>query len=165
MSYFICKVSDRIGVLINYFCMTKHIFMTVFLQIYSQDRRNMLGRIGGPSHSDQTMQFNWKRTTILFSFVKEQTEENANMLFVMNVMRNIQKPSRDQDVVLLVKMSWFSLVIINYAIYSYVLMSGGVPKNTWEVPSGQNMPWVVLSVRGCLQWGIHNGGHFMGLCV
>ena len=54
---------------------------------------------------------------------------------------------------------------MNYAIYSYVLMSGGVPEITWEVPSGQNVPWVVLSVRGCLLWGIHNGGHFMGLCV
>ena len=54
---------------------------------------------------------------------------------------------------------------MNYAIYSYVLMSGGVPEITWEVPSGQNMPWVVLSVRGCLLWGMHNGGHFMGLCA
>ena len=25
---------------------------------------------------------------------------------------------------------------------------------TWQVPSGQNMPWVVLSVRGCLLWVI-----------
>ena len=47
----------------------------------------------------------------------------------------------------------------------YVLKSGGVPEVTWEVLSGQNLPWVVLSVRGCLLWGIHNGGHFMGLCV
>ncbi len=35
--------------------------------------------------------------------------------------------------------------------YSYVLMSGGVPEITWEVHSGQNMLWVVLSVKGCLQ--------------
>ena len=55
---------------------------------------------------------------------------------------------------------------MSYAIYSYVLMSGGVPEITWEVPSRQNVPWVVLSVRGCLLWGIHNGGHFfMGHCV
>ena len=44
-------------------------------------------------------------------------------------------------------------------------MSGGVPEITWEVPSGLNMPLVLLSVRGCLLWGIHNRGHFMGLCV
>ncbi len=54
---------------------------------------------------------------------------------------------------------------MSYAIYSYVLMFGGVPENILEVPSGQNVPWVELSVRGCLLWGIHNGGHFMGLCV
>ena len=125
----------------------------------------MWGRIGGPSHSDLTMQFNWKRPTILFSFVKEQTEENANMLFVMNFIMNIQKPRRDQEVVFSVKMSWSRLVIMSYAIYSYVLMYSDVPEITWEVPSGQKVPWVVLSVRGCLLWGIHNGGHFMGLFV
>ncbi len=54
---------------------------------------------------------------------------------------------------------------MSYAISSYGLMSGGVPKIPLEVSSGQNMLWVVLSVRGCLLWGIHNGGHFMGLCV
>ena len=122
----------------------------------------MLGRIGGPSHADQTMQFNWKRTTILFSFVKEQTEENANMLFVTNAMRNIQKPRRDQEVVFSVKMSWSRLVIMSYAIYSYVLMSGGEPEITWEVPRCQNVPLVVLSVRGCLLWVISNWGHFVG---
>ncbi len=47
-------------------------------------------------------------------------------------------------------------VIMSQAIYSYVLMSGGVPEITWEVPSGKNMPWVVLSVRGCLLWLISN---------
>ncbi len=136
---FVIKVSDRIGALINYFCMTTHLSMTVFSWVYSQDKRNMLGRIGGLSHSDQTMQFSWTRTTILFSCVKEQTEENANMLFVINTMRNIQKPRRDQEVVFSVKMSWSSLVIMNYPIYSYVLMYGGIPEITWEVPSGQNM--------------------------
>ena len=125
----------------------------------------MLRKIRGPSHLDQTMQFSWKRTTILFSFVKEQTEENANMLFVMNAMRNIQKPRRDQEVVFSVNMSWSRLVIMSYAIYSYVLMSGGVPEITWVVPSGLIVPWVVLSVRGCLLWVISNWGHFMGLCV
>jgi hypothetical protein len=30
---------------------------------------------------------------------REQTEENANMLFVMSAMRNIQKPRRDYGVV------------------------------------------------------------------
>ena len=129
--------------------------------IYSRNRRIMLGRIGGPLHSDLIMQFNWKRTTILFSFVKELTEENANMMFVMNAMRNIQKPRRDQEVVLSVKMSWCRLVIMSYAIYSYVLMCGGVPEITWEVPSGQNVPWGVLSVRGCLLWVISNWGHFV----
>ncbi len=54
---------------------------------------------------------------------------------------------------------------MKYAIYSNVLMSCGVPENTWEVPSGQKVPWVVLSVRGCLLWVISNWGHFMGLCV
>ncbi len=148
-----------------YFCMTKHLSMTVFSKIYSQDRRNMLGMIGGPSHSDQIMQFSWKRKTILFSFNKEQTEENANMLFVINSTMNIQKSRRDQEVVFSVKMSWFRLVIMSYTINSYVLMSGGVPEITWEVLSGQNMPWVVLTVRGCLLWGIHNWENFMGLCV
>ncbi len=52
-----------------------------------------------------------------------------------------------------VKMSWSSLVIMTYEIYSYVLMSGGVLEITWAANSGQNVPWVVLSVRGCLLWG------------
>ena len=81
--------------------------------IYSQNRRIMLGRIEGPLHSDLIMRFNWKRITILFSYVKEPTEENANMLFVTNAMRNIQKPRREQEVVLSVKMSWCRLVIMN----------------------------------------------------
>jgi hypothetical protein len=42
---------------------------------------------------------------MLFSFVKEQTEENVNMLFVTNATRNIQKARRDQEVVFSVKMS------------------------------------------------------------
>ena len=60
---------------------------------------------------------------------------------------------RYQEVVFWVKMSWSSHVIMSYAIYSYVLMSGGLLEITWEVKSGQNVPWVVLSVRGCLLWG------------
>ena len=45
---------------------------------------------------------------------------------------------------------------MNYTIYSYVLMSGGVPENTWEVPSGQNVPWVVLSVKD-----VYYGGYII----
>ena len=113
----------------------------------------MWGRIGGLSRSDQTMQFNWKRTTILYLCVKEQTEVNANMMFVMNAMRNIQKLRRDQEMVFRVNISWSSHFIMSYVIYSYVLMSGGVLEITWEISSGQNVPWVVLSVRECLLWG------------
>ena len=36
---------------------------------------------------------------IAVSFVKEPIEENANVLFVTNATRNIQKPRRDQEVV------------------------------------------------------------------
>ena len=140
-------------------------FSDCLLLIHSQNRRIMLGRIGGQLHSDLIMRSNWKRTTILFSFVKEQTEENANMLFVMNAMRNIQKPWRDQGVVFSVKMSWCRLVIMCYTICSYVLMCGGVLEITWEVPSGQNVLWGVLSVRGCLQLVRSNWGHFMGIHV
>ena len=50
---------------------------------------------------------------------------------------------------------------MNYAIYSYVLTSGGVPEIIWEVRSGQNVPWVVLYVRGCLLQRISEGGHFL----
>ena len=133
------KVSDRIGAQMNYSLRIMHSSDCLSL-IYSENRRNMLGRTGGPLHSDQTMQFSWKRTTMLFSFVKEQTEENVNMLFVTNATRNIQKARRDQEVVFSVKMSWCRLVIMSYAIYSYVLMCGGVPEITWVDPSGQNVP-------------------------
>ena len=126
----------------------------------------MLGRIGGLLHSVLIMWFSWKRITMLFSFVKEQTEENVNMLFVTNATRNIQKARRrDQEVVLSVKMSWCRLVIMSYAIYSYVLMCGGVPEITWVDPSGQNVPLGVLSVTGCLLWVISNWGHFVGTHV
>ncbi len=57
----------------------------------------------------RTITFRWDhaiqlKKNILFSFVKEQLEENANILFVMNAMRNIQKPRNEQEVVS-VKMS------------------------------------------------------------
>ncbi len=125
----------------------------------------MLGRIGGLLHSVLIMWFSWKRITMLFSFVKEQTEENVNMLFVTNATRNIQKARRDQEVVFSVKMSWCRLVIMSYAIYSYVLMCGGVPEIIWVDPSGQNVPLGVLSVTGCLLWVISNWGHFVGTHV
>jgi WD40 repeat-containing protein SMU1 len=35
--------------------------------------------------------------------IREQMEENGNMLLVMNSMRNIQKPRRDQEVAFQVK--------------------------------------------------------------
>ncbi len=82
-SFFI-NVSDRNGAQIKLFLHDKP-FIWLFFINNSQDRRNMLGRIGGPSHSDWTMQFNWERTTILFSCVEEQTEENANTQFVMHI--------------------------------------------------------------------------------
>ena len=45
-----------------------------------------------------------KKYLIVYSFAREQTfQENANMQFVMNAMRNIQKPRRDQEVVFRVK--------------------------------------------------------------
>ena len=53
-----------------------------------------------PDHAIQL-----KKNNHFVSFVKEQTEENANILFVMNAMRNIQMPRRDQEVVFSVKMS------------------------------------------------------------
>jgi hypothetical protein len=64
-----------------------------------------------------------------------------------------------------VKMSWCRLVIMSYAIYSYVLMCGGVPEIIWVDLSGQNVPLGVLSVTGCLLWVISNWGHFVGTHV
>ena len=51
------KVSDRIGAQMNYSRRTIHLSDCLSL-IYSQNRRNMLGRIGGPLHSDLIMRFN-----------------------------------------------------------------------------------------------------------
>ncbi len=63
-------------------------------------------RTGEPSHLDGIVLLNWKRTLIVYLFAKEQTfQENANMQFVRNAMRNIQKPRRDQEVVFQVKRS------------------------------------------------------------
>ena len=121
----------------------------------------MSGRIGGPSHSDRTMQFTWKRTLTVYSCACEQTEENANMLFVMSAMRSVQKHRRDHGVVSSVKMNWRSLVTMNYAICRYVLTSGGVLRIIWEVHIGLIVQKVVLSVRGCLMWGISEWGCFL----
>ena len=38
-----------------------------FLIIHRQQRRNVWGRIGEPSNSDRTIQFNWKRNHMLYS--------------------------------------------------------------------------------------------------
>ena len=84
----------------------------------------------------------------------EQTEENANMLFVMSAMRNVQKHRRDHVGVSSGKMNWSSLVTMSYAICRYVLTCGGVPRIIWEDHSGLIVLRVVLSVRGCLMWGI-----------
>jgi hypothetical protein len=87
---------------------------------------------------------------IVYSFAREQTfQENANMEFVRNAMRNIQKPRRDQEVAFQVKRSLSCLVIMSYAICSYVLTFDGVPKIILNVNSGQSMSRVVLSVKGC----------------
>ena len=43
---------------------------------------------------------------------------------------------------------------MNYAICRYVLTSGGVLRIIWEVHIGLIVQKVVLSVRGCLMWGI-----------
>jgi hypothetical protein len=88
----------------------------------------------------------------------EQTEENANMLFAMSAMRNVQKHRRDHVGVSSGKMNWSSLVTMSYAICRYVLTCGGVPRITWEVHSGLIVRKVVPSVRGCLTWGISEWG-------
>jgi hypothetical protein len=121
----------------------------------------MSGRIGGPSHSDRTLQFNWKRTLTVYSCAWEQTEENTNMLFVMSDMRNVQKHIRDHGGVFSVTMNWSRLVTMSYVICRYVLTCGGVPGNIWEVHSGLIVQKVVLSVRGCLMWGISEWGCFV----
>ena len=38
---------------------------------------------------------------------------------------------------------------------------GGVPRIIWEVHSGSIVRKVVLSVRGCLMWGISECGYFV----
>jgi hypothetical protein len=43
---------------------------------------------------------------------------------------------------------------MSYAICRYVPTCGGVPGIIWEVHSGLIVQKVVLSVRGCLVWGI-----------
>ena len=90
----------------------------------------------------------------MYSCACEQTEENVNMLFVMSAMRNVQKHRRDLRVASSVKMSWSSLVTMSYAICRFVLTCGDVPGIIWEVRSGLIVRKVVLSVRGCLMWGI-----------
>ncbi len=46
---------------------------------------------------------------------------------------------------------------MSYAICSYVLTFGGVPKIIFNVISGQSVSRVVLSVRECSLWGIMRG--------
>ena len=112
--------------------------------------KEYMGKDFRTSHLDRIILFNWKRTLIVYSFAKEQTfQENANMQFVRNAMRNIQKPRRDQEVVFQVKRSWWCLVIMSYAICSYVLTFGGVPKIILNKISGQSVSRAVLSVREC----------------
>ena len=144
----------------EYFCWQSSVSPS--FQFYtSQERGKMSGKIGEPSHSDRTMQLNWKRTLTVSSCAYEQTEENANMLFVMSVMRNIQKHRRDHGGVSSGKMNWSSLVTMSYAICRYVLTCGGVPRIIWEDHSGLIVLRVVLSVRGCLMWGISEWGCFV----
>ena len=97
----------------------------------------------------------------MYSCAGEQTEENANMLFVMSAMRNVQKHRRDHGGVSSGKMNWSSLVTMSYAICRYVLTCGGVPGIIWEVHSGLIVQKVVLSVRGCLMLGISEWGCFV----
>lgn len=97
----------------------------------------------------------------MYSCACEQTEENANMLFVMSAMRNVQKHRRDHGGVSSGKMNWSSLVTMSYAICRYVLTCGGVPGIIWEVHSGLIVQKVVLSVRGCLMLGISEWGCFV----
>ena len=91
----------------------------------------------------------------------EQTEESANMLLVMSAMRNVQKHRRDHGVVSSAKMNWSSLAIMSYTICRYVLTCGGVPGIISEVNSGLITWKVVLSMRGCLMWGISEWGCFV----
>ena len=58
-------------------------------------------------------------------------------------------------------MNWSSLVTMSHAICRYVLTCGGVPRIIWEVHSGLIVRRVVLSVRGCLLWGISEWGCFV----
>lgn len=97
----------------------------------------------------------------MYSCACEQIEENANMLFVISAMRNIQKHRRDHGGVYSGKMNWSSLVTMSYAICRYVLICGGVPRIIWEDHSGLIVKMVVLSVRGCLMWGISEWGCFV----
>ena len=90
----------------------------------------------------------------MYSCACEQTEENGNMLFVVSAMRNIQKLRRDLGVASSVRMNWWSLVTMSYAICNYVLTCRGAPGIIWEVHSCLNVRKVVPSVRGCLMWGI-----------
>jgi hypothetical protein len=83
------------------------------------------------------------------------------MLFVMSAIRNIQKHRRHNAVVFSVMMIWSSLVAMNYAIYRYVLMWGGVQGIIWEVHSALITQRVVLSVKGCLMWRICEWGRFV----
>jgi len=97
----------------------------------------------------------------VYSCACEQTEENANMLFAMSAMRNVQKHRRDRGGESSGKMNWSSLVTMSYAICRYVPTCGGVPGIIWEVHSGLIVRKVVLSVRGCLMWGISEWGCFV----
>jgi hypothetical protein len=97
----------------------------------------------------------------VYSCACEQTEENANMLFVMSAMRNIQKHRRDHRGVSSGKMNWSSLVTMSYTTCRYMLTCGGVQRIIWEVHSGLIIRRVVLSVRGCLMRGISEWGCFV----
>jgi len=97
----------------------------------------------------------------VYSCACEQTEENANMLFAMSAMRNVQKHRRDRGGESSGKMNRSSLVTMSYAICRYVPTCGGVPGIIWEVHSGLIVQKVVLSVRGCLMWGTSEWGNFV----
>ena len=85
--------------------MTKHLSVIVFHK-YTAKTGGICWE-GLDDHHIQTRPCNSieKRKPILFSFVKEQTGENANMLIVTNVAKNIQKPRRVQEMEFSVKMS------------------------------------------------------------
>ena len=80
---------------------------------------------------------------------------------VCHECHNFQKHRRDHGGVSSGKMNWSSLVTMSCVTCRYVLKCGGEPGIIWEVHSGLIIWKVVLSVRGCLMWGISAWGCFV----